>query len=290
MREVNIYRLDVGSCNGCDIEVFSALATRFGLEKLGIKLVDDPSEANVLIITGVPTIKMREALKEVHEKLRSPKLAIAVGTCALSGEAFEGSYSVDGMVDNIIHADAYVPGCPPGPQAIVGALANVLEFGPRASEAPSGFRGMPQLDAEKCTACGACMQVCPTGAIELADEDSERVVKFKYEKCISCAFCEEVCPEEAISISVERPSLTKDRKAIGTSGRVELQRCFVCGKPFAPTGQLQRAVDRIMGEVKEFQAYRDSIVQAMSLCQNCRLLPENIRKAKALLFKLDRAV
>ncbi|MDI6819716.1 MAG: 4Fe-4S dicluster domain-containing protein [Candidatus Hodarchaeaceae archaeon] len=290
MGEVNIYRLDVGSCNGCDIEVFSALATRFGLEKLGVKLVDDPSEANVLIITGVPTIKMHEVLKEVRGKLKSPKLAISVGACALSGEAFEGSYSVDGMVDDIIHVDAYVPGCPPSPQAIVEALANVLELGPRASEAPSGFRGMPQLDAEKCTACGACAQVCPTGAIELADEDSERVVKFKYEKCISCAFCEEVCPEEAISISAERPSLTKNRKAIGISGRMGLQRCSVCGKPFAPTSQLQRAADRIVEDVKEFQAYRDLIAQAMGLCQNCRMLPENIRKAKILLFKLDRAV
>lgn len=270
--------------------MLSASATRFGLKKLGVKLVDDPSEANVLIVTGVPTAKMREVLKEVHEKLSSPKLVIAVGACALSGEAFEGSYSVDGMVDDIIHVDAYVPGCPPSPQAIVEALANVLEFGPRALGAPSGFRGMPQLYAEKCTACGACVQVCPTGAIELADEDSDRVVKFKYEKCISCALCEEACPEDAVSISVERPPLTKDRKSIGTSGRVGLQRCLACGKPFAPASQLQRAADRVVEDVKEFQAYRDLIAQAMSLCQNCRMLPENIRKAKTLLFKLDRAV
>ena len=277
----------MGSCNGCDIEVFSALATRFRLEELGIKLVGDPSEANVLIITGVPTVKTRGMLREVYEKLRPPKLAIAVGACALSGEAFEGSYSVDGMVDEIIHVNAYVPGCPPSPHAIVGALIDILKLEPKAWEVPSGFKGMPNIDAEKCTGCGACAQVCPTGAIEMVDEGCERRVWFKYEKCISCALCEEVCPEEAVRLAGERPGATGDRKAIGTSAKMELRRCAACGNIFAPAPQLRRTLNRILENEKKFLEYQDLIAQAMDLCKNCRSLPENIRKAKGLLFKLD---
>ncbi|MEM2908132.1 MAG: 4Fe-4S binding protein [Candidatus Hadarchaeales archaeon] len=287
MRQVNVYRLDVGSCNGCDIEVFSAFARRFGLEELGIKLVGDPSEANVLIITGVPTVKTRDMLKEVYERLKLPRLAIAVGACALSGEAFEGSYSVDGMVDEIIHVDAYVPGCPPSPHAIVEALVDVLKLGSKAWEVPSGFRGMPNINAEKCTGCGACVQVCPTGAIEMVDEGNERKVKFKYEKCISCASCEEVCPEEAVELGVERPRATEDRKAIGAGAEIKLQRCSACGSTFAPAPQLERTLNRILEKREKFLGYRDLIAKTMGLCKNCRNLPENIRKAKILLFKLD---
>lgn len=270
--------------------MFSALATRFRLGGLGIKLVEDPSEANVLIITGVPTVKTRDMLREVYEKLRPPKLAIAVGACALSGEAFEGSYSVDGMVDELIHVDAYVPGCPPSPHAIVEALVGVLKLELKACEVPSGFRGMPDIDAEKCTGCGACAQVCPTGAIEMVDEGNERTLRFKYEKCISCASCEEVCPEEAVKLRSERPRATADRKAIGTWAKIELRRCSTCGNVFAPAFQLKRTLDRMLENERRFLKYRDSIAQSMNLCKNCRSLPENIRKAKALLFQLDLAV
>jgi NADH-quinone oxidoreductase subunit F len=49
-----------------------------------------------------------------------------------------------------------------------------------------------QIDAEKCQACGACVQVCPTGAVE----KSEEVYAIKQEKCIKCGACYPVCPEK----------------------------------------------------------------------------------------------
>ncbi len=290
MKEIGIYRLDVGSCNGCDIEVLSTLAPRFGLAKLGVKFVDEPSEASVLLVTGVPTVKMREPLKQVYEKLRDPKLVVAVGACALAGEAFEDSYSIDGMTDEVIRVNIYVPGCPPSPQAIVGALAEALGIKPKVWSAPQGFRGYPQVDAEKCTGCGACEQVCPTRAIELIDGEEKRVVKFKYEKCISCASCEEACPEDAIEMAAERPPPTRDRKAIGTSVEVGLAKCLDCSTPFVPSRQLRALSDRIVSNVGEYKALRDEIERAASICAKCRGEIENLRKAKALLLNLTEAL
>jgi len=286
MKEINIYRLDVGSCNGCDIEVFSAVASRFGMKELGAKIVDDPSEANVLLVTGVPTVKMQKVLEQVRGKLKDPGLVIAVGACALAGEAFEDSYSIDGMVDEVVDVNVYVPGCPPSPQAIIGALSEALGVEPKATEVPQGFRGFPQVDAEKCTACGACVQVCPTSAIELAEQESNRIVKFIYEKCVSCASCEEACPEDAIELPPERPPATSDRKAIGTSAEVRLAKCEGCGALFAPERQLDSVLKRIVDEVKEYEKLRDSLRRAMKLCPKCRGSVPRAEEAKTLLSQL----
>lgn len=50
-------------------------------------------------------------------------------------------------------------------------------------------------DIEKCTGCGACFNICPTGAISM----SECVAGFLYpkidkEKCVNCTECVKTCP------------------------------------------------------------------------------------------------
>ena len=50
------------------------------------------------------------------------------------------------------------------------------------------------IDEEKCTACGTCVETCPVQAITL----SEKAVVDK-EACIDCGTCVDGCPEGAIS-------------------------------------------------------------------------------------------
>jgi NADH:ubiquinone oxidoreductase subunit B-like Fe-S oxidoreductase len=56
-----------------------------------------------------------------------PKFVVAVGSCALSGGVFAGCYNVVGQIDEIIPVDAYIPGCPPRPEAIVDGIIKLLE-------------------------------------------------------------------------------------------------------------------------------------------------------------------
>jgi len=51
---------------------------------------------------------------------------------------------------------------------------------------------------ERCTHCGACITICPTGAFEL--EPLTRRVNFHDEKCLACGLCIKACPPRAMEL------------------------------------------------------------------------------------------
>ena len=122
-----IIHFNSGSCNGCDIEILATLTPRYDLERFGIKLQGSPRHADVLICTGPVTRQARDRLVRVYEQMPDPKFVVVVGSCGLSGGVFEGSYAVLGGVDTVIPVNAYVPGCPPRPEAISHGVVALLD-------------------------------------------------------------------------------------------------------------------------------------------------------------------
>jgi len=57
----------------------------------------------------------------------------------------------------------------------------------------------PVPDAEKCTLCYQCKQICPVKAI--SNSSDGKVPHYDYAVCIRCYCCMEICPESAISLS-----------------------------------------------------------------------------------------
>jgi len=51
---------------------------------------------------------------------------------------------------------------------------------------------------ERCTHCGACVTICPSGAFEL--DLISRQVDFYDERCIACGLCIKACPPRAMEV------------------------------------------------------------------------------------------
>lgn len=56
--------------------------------------------------------------------------------------------------------------------------------------------GKPVIDPDLCTACGICVDECPSSALDL----QEISVLARPDDCTECGTCEEVCPNEAITL------------------------------------------------------------------------------------------
>jgi len=53
-----------------------------------------------------------------------------------------------------------------------------------------------KVDIQKCTGCGACVEVCPLEAISMNDD----VAVIDGDTCTECGLCVGECPNEAISL------------------------------------------------------------------------------------------
>jgi NAD-dependent dihydropyrimidine dehydrogenase PreA subunit len=53
---------------------------------------------------------------------------------------------------------------------------------------------------EACTACGACVESCPRGAVEVGD-----VAAVDATLCIGCGVCIDACPNDVIEIETRSP-------------------------------------------------------------------------------------
>jgi len=68
-----------------------------------------------------------------------------------------------------------------------------------------GFMGqcIPQLEERLCEGCLACIDICPSGAIEKVDD----TVRIDDAKCIRCGKCIKTCPEKAVSVKKQGVAL-----------------------------------------------------------------------------------
>ena len=139
---LHIRHVDAGSCNGCESELQMLSSPYVDLQRLGIFFTPTPRHADVLLVTGVVTHSMTGPLLETYAAMPSPKLVIAAGACAISGGSFENSSLTNGPLDRLLAVDAYIPGCPPTPQALLhGLLLAVGRAGERyraGQEEPDG--------------------------------------------------------------------------------------------------------------------------------------------------------
>jgi len=126
-KSLNVFHLSGSACNNCDIEILDVLTPRYDAERFGIVLVGSIRHADVLLLSGVFNKKSAVRLKRVYEDAPKPVVVIAIGNCACTGNMFTGSYNVTEPVCNYIPVDAFLPGCPPKPEAMISAVVKLIQ-------------------------------------------------------------------------------------------------------------------------------------------------------------------
>ena len=107
----------------CAIEMIASFASTYDMDRFGVFPRPSARQADVIIIAGTVTFKMAERIKRLYEQMPEPKYVISMGSCSnCGGPYWQHGYHVVKGVDRVIPVNVYVQGCPPRPEALIGAI------------------------------------------------------------------------------------------------------------------------------------------------------------------------
>jgi len=125
-RSLKLRQVSAGGCNGCEADVNVLNTVVFDLGRFGVQFVASPRHADGLLITGPVTANMKLALLKTYDAVPSPKLVIAVGSCAISGGPYLDHPEVHNGAEQVLPVDLFIPGCPPHPVTVLDGLLRLL--------------------------------------------------------------------------------------------------------------------------------------------------------------------
>ncbi len=147
---------------------------------------------------------------EVKDKVPQTAVVRCNGTCDLREKtSFYDGYSSCAVMASLYAGDTGCSyGCLGQGDCVVVCNFDAIEMNPRT--------GLPEVNDDKCTACGACVKACPKAIIELRNKGpkNRRIFVSCVNKdkggvakkacavaCIGCFKCQKVCPFDAITIN-----------------------------------------------------------------------------------------
>lgn len=135
----------------------------------------------------------------------------------------------------------------PGPVMTVSGLASPL--------------GRVRLDESACTSCGACVLVCPTGALAFDRDAQGSALVLDPGRCIPDGYCAAVCPEHALQVDP-----VVDFAALAHGPMVLKRNALVCRRCGAPCSE--QAMVRLVRDLLPpgLGSYLDD---AAELCAEC---------------------
>ena len=102
-------------------------------------------------------------------------------------------------------------------------------------EVPQKYRGKPEFDLDSCIGCGACVNVCPTEALTMIDDEQAdppvRKITLRCDTCIFCGNCSENCTTtDGINLSNKWDLASLNKDDFIETFDYELQFCEKCGE------------------------------------------------------------
>ncbi len=124
----------------------------YDLQRFGLGIVASPRHADVLLVTGTVTTRMREPLLRAYQAMPEPRRVAALGDCALGCDVLGLPSELVGPVEDVLPVDLRIPGCPPAPDEIAAALLRLIDGSTSAASPPARPAG---------SAAGRC-RIAPT--------------------------------------------------------------------------------------------------------------------------------
>ena len=133
---------------------------------------------------------------------------------------------------------------------------------PEQTSPPEGFRGLVQIDTERCIGCGICEHVCVDHAIKVVECSNFFEWQYDLGFCTFCERCAQFCPASALKMQRTAAPAYKYRDKILQKHQITYPTCPECGQPAHRVSE--EVLTRTFGETTE------EILGWSRLCDRCR--------------------
>ena len=152
------------------------------------------------LLLGYSAIRFRIEGDPVVDKIDAILPQTQCGQCTYAG--------CRPYAEAIAKGEADINQCPPGGEAVIIALADLLDVEVIPLNAEHGeekeSKTVVYIDENTCIGCTLCIQACPVDAILGAAKHMHTVIE---SECTGCDLCIPPCPVDCIHIKAVMPTL-----------------------------------------------------------------------------------
>jgi electron transport complex protein RnfB len=151
------------------------------------------------VVLGYAAIRFRVDSDPVVDQIDALLPQTQCGQCSYAG--------CRPYAEAIAAGEADINQCPPGGDATIKALADLLGQDPKPLNPEHGKhteKTVVLIDEQVCIGCTLCIQACPVDAIVGAAKQMHTVIR---NECTGCNLCIPPCPVECIHVVPLQPTI-----------------------------------------------------------------------------------